>query len=129
VLLDLHLANYSGLAALEYFREWHDDTPVVVLSATRDAETIRKALALGTMGYIPKTRSTREELRAAIKFVLSGGVYIPPEVMLTSAPESASEGNRSPHTILSKDRDRSADVKRRILSLTTPASRKCWESW
>jgi DNA-binding NarL/FixJ family response regulator len=80
VLLDLGLPGYSGLQSLSYFREWHDDTPVVVLSATHDRETILKALDIGAMGFIPKT-SPRDVLIGAIRLVASGGVYIPPEAL------------------------------------------------
>ena len=80
VLLDLELPPYTGLASLEYFQSWHDDMPVVVLSATRDAETILKALDLNAMGYITKN-SPREVLQGAIRLVLSGGCYVPPEVV------------------------------------------------
>lgn len=80
VLLDLGLPGYEGLAALEYFRQWHDDTPVVVFSATHDRVTVLSALGLGAMGFIPKT-SSDQVLRNAIMLVLVGQPYIPSDAI------------------------------------------------
>jgi DNA-binding NarL/FixJ family response regulator len=96
VVLDLALPGFTELAALDYFREWHDDIPVVVMSATQDRRTISDAVARGAMGFIPKT-SPRPVLLNAIQFVASGGIYIPVEALVGDEDESPSEG-REPST-------------------------------
>lgn len=106
VLLDLTLPNHTGLSALEYFREWYDDIPVVVLSAAHDPDTIRRALSTGAMGFIPKT-SRKDVLRSAIELVASGGVYVPPEAVLAGAagpgaPHQSAAGN-SPASVEESD--------------------------
>ena len=80
VLLDLGLPHCTGLQALERYRARHDDTPVVVLSAQDDRDTILSALDLGAMGFIPKT-SKREVLTSAIELVASGVIYVPPQAL------------------------------------------------
>ena len=85
VLLDLGLPPHSGVATLIEFRKMREEVPVVVLSGTDDAETVRHALNEGAMGYVPKTLS-RELLIAAIRVVLAGGIYIPTTVLNGSSP-------------------------------------------
>jgi len=80
VLLDLGLSQSGGIATLEQFRSGVPATPVVVLSGERDAVLIRNAIECGAVGYIPKSH-TAEQMIAALRFVVSGGVYLPPEVL------------------------------------------------
>jgi DNA-binding NarL/FixJ family response regulator len=83
VLLDLNLPGKHGLAALEELRESHPALPVVVLSSANDRASVMHALDLGAMGYIPKL-SSNEVLVSALRLVLSGGIYIPPEILARS---------------------------------------------
>lgn len=80
VLLDLTLPDVSGIAALTMLREAHPNTPVVMLSATEDYDVVMNALDCGAMGFIPKT-SRNEVLLAALRLVLSGGIYLPSAVI------------------------------------------------
>jgi DNA-binding NarL/FixJ family response regulator len=54
--------------------------PVVVLSSANDRASVAQALDQGAMGYIPKL-SSNEVLVSALRLVLSGGIYIPPEIL------------------------------------------------
>jgi DNA-binding NarL/FixJ family response regulator len=88
VLLDLNLPGMHGLAALEELRTRYPALPVVVLSSANDRASVMQALDLGAMGYIPK-HSSNEVLVSALRLVLSGGIYIPPEILARSAVPSA----------------------------------------
>lgn len=79
VLLDLTMPNVSGFAGLMGLRALHPGLPVVIVSATDDATTIRRALDLGASGFVPKS-STIETMREAVGAVLSGDVWVPPHV-------------------------------------------------
>ncbi|HUP94939.1 MAG TPA: response regulator transcription factor [Burkholderiales bacterium] len=83
VLLDLNLPGKNGLAALEELRTRYPALPVVVLSSANDRASVMQALDLGAMGYIPKV-SSNEVLVSALRLVLSGGIYIPPEILARS---------------------------------------------
>src|SRR3982750_2756200 len=83
VLLDLNLPGKHGLAALEELRTRYPALPVVVLSSANDRASVMQALDLGAMGYIPKL-SSNEVLISALRLVLSGGIYIPPEILARS---------------------------------------------
>jgi DNA-binding NarL/FixJ family response regulator len=80
ILLDLALPGADGFEVLRDLRELHPSFPVVVLSASEQPEIVMRALDGGAMGFIPKT-SSNEILLGALRLVLSGGVYLPPEVL------------------------------------------------
>jgi DNA-binding NarL/FixJ family response regulator len=88
VLLDLNLPGKHGLAALEELRTRYPALPVVVLSSANDRASVMQALDLGAMGYIPKL-SSNEVLISALRLVLSGGIYIPPEILARSGRSAA----------------------------------------
>jgi DNA-binding NarL/FixJ family response regulator len=80
VLLDLALPDVDGMQALSQLRERHPGVPVVVLSASEQPEIVTHAIDAGAMGFIPKT-SSNQLLLNALRLVLSGGVYLPVEVL------------------------------------------------
>jgi DNA-binding NarL/FixJ family response regulator len=85
VLLDLKLPDRDGFEVLAELRERYPAVSVVVLSAHHDAENVAKALDLGALGFIPKS-SPREVMLSAFKLIFSGGMYIPPEILLRKQP-------------------------------------------
>lgn len=80
VLLDINLPDRDGFLALAELRERYPAIAVVVLSAIQERDKVVKALDLGAAGYIPKS-SRREVMMSALKLVLAGGVYVPPEIL------------------------------------------------
>jgi DNA-binding NarL/FixJ family response regulator len=56
---------------------------VVVVSATDDVSTMRRALELGASGFISKSASI-DEIREGVRTVLGGGIWTPPDVDLGS---------------------------------------------
>jgi DNA-binding NarL/FixJ family response regulator len=90
ILLDLTLPDRDGFDVLAELRERYPDAAVVVLSAERDAEKVRRALDFGARGYIPKSAKA-DVIINALRLVRSGGVYIPPEILAggLSAPPQA----------------------------------------
>jgi DNA-binding NarL/FixJ family response regulator len=88
VLLDLTMPGISGFSGLIYLRAQYPAIPVVIVSASDDAPTIRRALDFGASGFIPK-RFGLETLRAAILKVTGGDVWIPQDIdtALAADPE------------------------------------------
>lgn len=80
ILLDLHLPGMDGMDALAHFRQSHPAVPVVVLSGANDRQTVLAAIDRGAMGFIPKSSSNAVML-SALRLVLSGGVYLPLEIL------------------------------------------------
>ncbi len=92
LLLDLNLPDQDGLAILAGLRDSHPAISVVVLSAFQDRETVRRALDLGALGFIPKN-TEREVVLNALRLVLAGGVYIPVQALDGAAPRAAQNGS------------------------------------
>ncbi len=88
VLLDLEMPGMDGQTGLRRFRSEHPTLPVVIVSASDDATRMRAAIDAGASGYIPKS-SGRQELLAALRLVLAGGVYVPREALGAPAQGAA----------------------------------------
>ena len=75
VLLDLTLPSCSGIDALERFRRAFPEVPVLVVSASEEAEERAQAcLAAGARGYVAKT-SALTQLPNAMRAVMAGERY------------------------------------------------------
>jgi len=80
VLLDLTMPGMEGLAGLEKLRQAAPAARIVMLSASADLDSIRRAMAAGARGYVLKSGSD-ETLRHALTLVMAGEIYVPPVVL------------------------------------------------
>lgn len=85
VMLDLNLPGLSGVSALKAWRAQHPDLPIVVLSSSDDRQTVLAAMGAGAAGFIPKS-SPSDVMIHALRLVLAGAKYLPPEVLIVDAP-------------------------------------------
>lgn len=76
MLLDLTMPGVSGLSGLISLRAEYVGLPVVIVSASDDPATIRRALDLGASGFISKSASI-DEIRDAVRAVLDGDIWTP----------------------------------------------------
>lgn len=74
VLLDYHLPDMSGLAALTIFGKKHPELPVVILSGSANPSIMQRVLAHGAAGFITKS-GVSDKLIQALRRVLDGEVY------------------------------------------------------
>jgi DNA-binding NarL/FixJ family response regulator len=88
VLLDLDLPDRDGLTVLDDIAVRHPGTGVVMLSGSRDADSIQQALRRGAQGFIPKAE-TRDVLTQALELVLAGGIYVPMAALGSTTPAAA----------------------------------------
>jgi DNA-binding NarL/FixJ family response regulator len=86
VLLDLTMPGVRGFSGLLYLRAQFPGVPVVIVSATEEADVIRRCMEFGASGFVPKTLGI-EQMRVAIRRVLEGGVWTPPDVDLSTAAD------------------------------------------
>ncbi len=95
ILLDLGLPGMDGFEGLRTLRAQHPEIAVVIVSASDEPEKVRAALEGGASGFIPKSSST-SVLQSAIRIVLSGSLYVPPEILpsLWAPPEKARADGR-----------------------------------
>jgi DNA-binding NarL/FixJ family response regulator len=108
VLLDLKLSDAVGVDSLLALRKHAPETPIVVLSGEQDPDVIRRCIDQGAMGFITKT-STHDELLAAIKLIVKGGIYLPRDVM-TNALYTRLPQERSDVALLASLSDRQREV-------------------
>ena len=105
VLLELDLPDQAGLLILKELRKRHPAIKVVILSSRHDCDSMADALALGAAGFVPKT-TPREIILSALKLVLAGGIYIPPEMFSRAkAPLSRTDGRITTSELSERQRD------------------------
>jgi two-component system nitrate/nitrite response regulator NarL len=93
VVLDLMMPGMDGWRAISEFGRKRPELPLIVLSSSEDPQDARKALALGALGYVPKSASQRV-LLSAIRIVLNGDLYVPPLVLNEPADIADRMGGR-----------------------------------
>jgi DNA-binding NarL/FixJ family response regulator len=79
-LLDLHMPGMNGAEGIRRFIEAQPSMPVVILTGAEEPKQIQDVLSAGALGFIPKS-STPSVMLSAIQLVLSGGTYIPPQLI------------------------------------------------
>ena len=84
VLFDLNMPGARGFSGLMYLRAQYPTVPVCVVSAVEDPGAIRRSMALGAAGFVPKS-SPPARIREAIGAILDGGTWTPPDVDLDVA--------------------------------------------
>jgi len=80
ILIDLSMPKVDCCKALPLLRQRCPETPVVIVSDSNSCNKMVAALNSGAVGYIPKS-STGKVMLGALALVLSGGTYVPPEVL------------------------------------------------
>lgn len=100
VVLDLSLANHSGLEVLHELKRTRPSLPVVILTMHSEEQYVRRAFRVGAAGYVTKD-SGRAELVEAIHTVMDGRKYV--SASLTEALTDASDHDtdRPLHELLS----------------------------
>jgi DNA-binding NarL/FixJ family response regulator len=93
-VIDISMPELNGIAL---GRRLADDLPAVkllVLTLHEDRAYLKQALDAGIRGYVLK-RTAAENLAAAIRAVLSGGVYVDPAIAGRVFQPNAKNGGRS----------------------------------
>ncbi len=79
VLLDIGLKGMSGLDAIPILKGFLPEACIVVLTVFEDDEKLFKAICAGASGYLLKTQSSDEILRA-VGEALDGGAPVSPRL-------------------------------------------------
>lgn len=79
VLTDLSMPGMNGIEAIVDIKRRYPSTRVLVLTIHKTEEYIHESLRAGADGYILKDAS-HDELRIAIRSVLSGKTYLSPDI-------------------------------------------------
>lgn len=92
-LLDLNMPGSEGAVSIRYFNQRYPHIPVVVVSGEDSRSIMEKVMAAGALGFVCKNSSASVML-SALNLVLSGGVYVPPQML------------RQPEVLLRQENDR-----------------------
>jgi DNA-binding NarL/FixJ family response regulator len=79
-LLDLHMPGSDGSKSVSYFRMRYPHIPVVVVSGEEESSSMEQVLNYGASGFVSK-KSNSQTMLSALNLVLSGGIYVPPEIL------------------------------------------------
>ena len=85
VLLDLTMPGVRGFSGLLFLRSERPSVPVIVVSGNEDRAVMRHCIEFGAAAYVPKSLDV-ETMRAAIRKVLDGGQWTPPDLDLNAKP-------------------------------------------
>ena len=80
IICDLLMPGATPVEGIARLRSIAPQTPLIVLTGTEGGRMILDLYQRGIAGFVPKAASSAVFL-AAIHLVLSGGTYIPPEVL------------------------------------------------
>lgn len=83
-LLDLTMPGSNGNQHLVETMASLPGVPIMVLSGSEDSNLMRELLSLGVQGFVPKAYSP-DVMLSAVRLVLSGGVYVPPMMLMEGA--------------------------------------------
>lgn len=76
LLLDLHMADSSGLSVLMDLRQDYPALPIVIVSASEEPRVAAAAAQLGAAGFIPKSASL-DAMREGLAAVQGGDGWFP----------------------------------------------------
>jgi DNA-binding NarL/FixJ family response regulator len=97
LLLDLDMPGMDWFEALSLLRTNRKELRIIILSASQNPSDVYHALSLEIRGYIPKTTGP-EIIEQALRMVLAGGKYVPPELMSGMALHAMAPNHESTET-------------------------------
>lgn len=117
VLLDYHLPDLSGVAALRAVKAHFEMTPVCMQSAESTPARVREVIEAGAAGFIPKSYRL-DEMEAALRVVLRHRVYLPAEFVLADEATRSRESDELPREELARFlRSELSPRQRQVLAL------------
>lgn len=92
-LMDLNMPGSEGAVSIRYFNQRYPHIPLVVVSGEEGRTIMEKVLAAGALGFVCKNSSAAVML-SALNLVLSGGVYVPPQMLRQAETTYRSDADR-----------------------------------
>jgi DNA-binding NarL/FixJ family response regulator len=93
-LVDSDLPSLEGRPWLDLFLKHAPDVPLVIMATSERWSDACAAIEAGARGYIPKSASSAIMV-AALRLVLSGGVYVPPLMGRGDLPATRAQHSRA----------------------------------
>jgi DNA-binding NarL/FixJ family response regulator len=80
LLTDLMMPGFTEFEGLRVLRLRHPDVPVAIISVHEERDQVMRAIEEGVVGYIPKSASGEDVLRA-LQLLLDGNVAFPRHIL------------------------------------------------
>ena len=109
ILTDLAMPGDVWNNAIKKIHEKLPETPIIILSAVFDKEIVQKTIELGVSGYLSKT-SSHDEIMKALDLVLSGGVWLPQEFLQTQQLDSITEADKLLQELMHENQKKSNTI-------------------
>ena len=113
VLLDISMPLLNGIDAARQIKKSHPQTKLIFLTMHADRDYVVEALRAGASGYLLKW-SAEEELEAAIRTVIDGGIYL-----TTALPGDLSESILKRNVAQNESAEKLSVREREVLQLVT----------
>lgn len=82
LLIDIDLPGADGLELIERVRSQGVTSPLAVISASEDPQLVRRTMAAGAKGFIPKATDSATML-AGLRRILDGETWLPRTMRMT----------------------------------------------
>ena len=122
LFLDLNMPGMQGTNSVEQIRHAYPDVPIIILSGEESRSQMTALLAAGAAGYIPKSSSAAVMI-SAIRLVLAGGIYVPSQLLNSTAEKATLPAGEDPAIQLT---ERQTEVLR-LLAAGKPNKTICRE--
>ncbi len=80
IVLDLFMPDCNGIKLVSEIVNQYRDVIILVLSASENGQDMQRVIDAGASGFVPKSAG-RDVFINALRLVLAGGTYIPPELI------------------------------------------------
>ena len=85
ILMDINMPGINGIDATHKVLEKYPETEVIALTMHEEIGYFNKMIEAGAKGFLLK-KTTKEELKAAIKAVFNGATYFSEEFVIKTQP-------------------------------------------
>ncbi len=100
-LIDLNMPGSDGVASIRIFHNRFPSIPLVVISGSDQRAEIEWVMEYGAMGFISKT-CTAKEMVNALRIVLAGDIFIPPQLFGNSNTVLGQNGTAPSLTVVAE---------------------------
>ncbi|MFZ1790091.1 MAG: response regulator transcription factor [Saprospiraceae bacterium] len=118
ILMDINMPELNGIEATKIIKKAHPEVQIIALSMISESNLIKLMLKNGATGYLHKNAG-HEEIKNAIKQVLSGKKYLSEEISDALLNLNQSEWKAKPDSPFPKLSRREEEILRLILDEKT----------
>lgn len=92
VFFDFEMSDTPWQEAFDELKKTAPNVSFAIVSSSEDTRTIKSVLSSGAKGYLPKRLDTKV-LNNALRLILDGGTYVPPNLIENHSAEIANNKN------------------------------------